>query len=50
MTGNRLDILLDCTRCDEYRGWHRADGDGKGDPVYCDNCGKKHSENSLVAV
>lgn len=40
---------LDCVRCNEFTEYHRDDGD-PDTVVRCDECGKRHSDDSVYFV
>lgn len=42
-----VDIKLQCSACSDCTEWHRTDDD-PGSVVRCDDCGKRHSTDSLV--
>jgi len=41
---SEMDLRLNCTRCGSFEEYETGD---KSSIVYCEECGKKHSDNSV---
>jgi uncharacterized Zn ribbon protein len=46
-TMSEMDLRLNCTRCGSFEEYENGDS---SNVVYCDECGKKHSTNSVHFV